>query len=373
MGYKYDYIIIGSGFFGAICAYELNKIGKTVLVLEKRNHIGGNCYTEERDGIHLHKYGPHIFHTSDKEIWDWLNQFTEFNNFSTRPVANYNGEIYSLPFNMWTFNKLWGVVTPEEAKRQIEADKVHFDDPQNLEEQALTTVGKTVYEKLIKHYIVKQWGKDAKELPSSIIKRLPVRFTYDNNYYYDNYQGIPIGGYTQIFEQLLNNIDVRLNIDYLDDPIYWNSLGKQLIYTGPIDQFFNYRFGDLEYKTLEFEFEHHLTNDYQGVFMVSYTDPVTPYTRIIEHKHFEDTGAKTTWIHKEYSVPFSRDKDAYYPVNDKQNNQLYSKYKELADNLPNIYFGGRLAEYKYYDMHQVIKSALTFCGELKQNKHEKHI
>lgn len=368
MGYKYDYIIVGSGFFGAICAYELIKQDKKVLVLEKRDHIGGNCYTEKWDGIHIHKYGPHIFHTSNMEIWNWINQFTEFNNFSTRPIANYNGEIYSLPFNMWTFNKLWGVTTPLEAKEHINADKVYYAHPKNLEEQALSTVGKTVYEKLIKHYVSKQWRKDSSELPASIIKRLPVRFTYDNNYYYDTYQGIPIGGYTRIFDQLLDGCEVKLNIDYFDDYHHWNQLGEKLIYTGPIDKFFNYKFGRLEYKTLNFEFTHLPIEDYQGVFMVSYTDPDTPFTRIIEHKHFEQTNAKTTWISKEYPVPFLKDSEPYYPVNDEHNNNIYRKYKELADRQPRIFFGGRLAEYKYYDMHQVIESALNFTKQLNDER-----
>ena len=362
---KFDYIIVGSGFFGAICAYELNKIGKKVLVIEKRNHIGGNCYTENRDGINVHLYGPHIFHTSNEFIWKWIHQFADFNNFSTRPVANYRGEIYSLPFSMWTFNKMWGVITPQEARNKIAEQSINIENPSNLEEQALKTVGVDVYEKLIKGYVEKQWRKPCKDLPASIIKRLPVRFTYDNNYYYDKYQGIPIGGYTQIFERLLEGIEVRLNVDYLQEKEHWNSQANNIIYTGPIDRFFDYAYGDLEYKTLKFDFEHLDIDDYQGVFMVSYTDNTIPYTRIIEHKHFEETNSSGTWISKEFSVEFTRDSEPYYPVNDKNNNEIYSRYKELGEKLKNVYFGGRLAEYKYYDMHQVVQSALTFIEKIK--------
>jgi UDP-galactopyranose mutase len=363
---KYDYVIIGSGFFGAICAYELNKIGKKILVLEKRNHIGGNCYTENKDDINVHMYGPHIFHTSNKIIWDWLGQFVEFNNFSTRPVANYRGEIYSLPFSMWTFNKMWGVITPQQAREKIAEQSIDIENPSNLEEQALKTVGADVYHKLIEGYIEKQWHKPSRELPPSIIKRLPVRFTYDNNYYYDKYQGIPIGGYTQIFEKLLNGIEVKLNVDYQKNKEYWDSVASNIIYTGAIDRYFNYKYGDLEYKTLKFDFEYLDINDYQGVFMVSYTDKEIPYTRIIEHKHFEETKATGTWISKEYSVEFTRETEPYYPVNDKNNNEIYGRYKNLADELNNVYFGGRLAEYKYYDMHQVIESALNFVNSIKK-------
>jgi len=362
---KYDYIIVGGGFFGAICAYELNKIGKNVLVLEKRNHIGGNCYTEEINGINLHMYGPHIFHTSNEIIWKWLQQFTEFNNFTTRPVANYCGEIYSLPFNMWTFNKMWGVITPEEARQKIKEQALNIENPANLEEQALKSVGRDIYEKLIKRYVEKQWRKPCNELPVSIIKRLPVRFTYDNNYYFDKYQGIPIGGYTQIFEKLLNGIEVKLNTDYLLNKKEWDNNCQNIIYTGAIDRYFNYVYGDLEYKTLNFEFEYLDVEDYQGVFMVSYTDSETLFTRIIEHKHFEETNAKGTWISREYSVEFTKECEPYYPVNDKNNNEIYCKYKKLVDELDNIYFGGRLAEYKYYDMHQVIESALNFVEKIK--------
>jgi UDP-galactopyranose mutase len=284
---KYDYIIVGSGFFGSICAYELTKKGKKCLVLEKRNHIGGNCYTSNKNGIHVHEYGPHIFHTSNKEVWDWINQFVSFNNFTLRPVANYKGEIYSLPFNMWTFNKLWGVTYPNEAKKIIEEQSKHIDNPSNLEEQAIKLVGTDIYEKLIKGYTEKQWKKPPSDLPKEIIKRLPVRFTYDNNYFNDLYQGIPIGGYTQIFEKLLDGIEIKLNINYLKDKEYWNLQAKNIIYTGPIDTYFNYKFGELEYKTTKFEHFELYDDNYQGIAMMNYTDKEIPYTRIIEHKHFE--------------------------------------------------------------------------------------
>ena len=362
---KYDYIIVGSGLFGSICAYELNKIGKNILVLEKRNHIGGNCYTYSEDNINIHKYGPHIFHTSNVEIWNYMQQFTEFNNFSTRPLAKYKDEIYSLPFNMWTFNKMWGVSTPEEAKKKMAEQTIFIENPKNLEEQALTSVGKDVYEKLIKGYVQKQWRKPCHELPASIIKRLPVRFTYDNNYYFDNYQGIPIGGYTHIFEKMLNKIEVKLNIDYLNNKDYWNSLAKKIIYTGPIDRYFEYEYGDLEYKTTKFEHQRHEINDYQGIFMVSYTEADIPFTRIIEHKHFEKTDSDgVTWTTKEFPVEFTRDTEPYYPVNDAENTAIYKKYQDLANQLDNTYFGGRLAEYKYYDMDKVVESTLNFLTRI---------
>lgn len=361
---KYDYIIVGSGFFGAICAYELTKAGQNCLVLERRSHIGGNCYTEERDGINMHTYGPHIFHTSNKVVWDWINQFAEFNNYTFRPVANYQNEIYSLPFNMWTFNRLWGVTHPYQAKAKIEEQSRHVQEPRNLEEQAIKLVGKDVYEKLIKGYTEKQWRKPAEELPKEIIKRLPVRFTYDSNYFNDSYQGIPIGGYTQIFEKLLKDIEVRLEVDYLLDREFWDSQAHNVIYTGPIDAYFNYQFGELEYKTTEFDHQKLDVDNYQGVAVVNYTAKDTPYTRIIEHKHFESTQTSNTWITYEYPVEYTRSKEPYYPVNDDANNEIYSRYLELAKQLPNVYFGGRLAEYKYYDMHQVIERALTFTKDI---------
>lgn len=362
---NYDYLIVGSGFYGSICAHELTSMGFKCLVIDKRNHIGGNCYTENKDNINIHTYGPHIFHTSNEKVWKWINRYVKFNNFSLRPVANYKGEIYSLPFNMWTFNKLWGVIHPHQAKRIIEEQSNGIDEPKNLEEQAIKLVGKDVYEKLIKGYTTKQWRKDPKELPKEIIKRLPVRFTYDNNYFNDKYQGIPIGGYTQIFEQLLNGIDVKLNIDYLKDKEYWNSQADKIIYTGPIDAYYDYQFGELEYKTTKFEHTKMEVDNYQGIAMMNYTDVETPYTRIIEHKHFENSDSSLTWVTHEYPIEYkAKETEPYYPVNDQENNFKYSQYKNLADNEENIIFGGRLAEYKYYDMHQIIESALNKINSL---------
>jgi UDP-galactopyranose mutase len=359
----YDFLIVGSGFYGAICAYELDRKGYKVCVIDTRDHIGGNCYTSNRAGIQLHDYGPHIFHTSNEEIWQWINQFAEFNNFRNTPVANYRGEIYSLPFNMWTFNKLWSVTTPEQAKDIIAKQSSHIEEPANLEEQAIKLVGKDVYQKLIKGYTAKQWKKDPKQLPKEIIKRLPVRFTYDNNYFNDKYQGIPIGGYTQIFEKLLEGINVLLETDYFHDPLPEH---KKVIYTGPIDRFYNYQFGELEYKTTQFD--HHLlegTDNYQGVAVMNYTDVKVPYTRIIEHKHFDPVDTYHTYITYEYPVNYRAGKtEPYYPVNDELNNEIYNRYKELADQEKNIIFGGRLAEYKYYDMHQVIEAALNRVKEI---------
>jgi len=354
---KYDYIIVGAGFFGAICAYELNKRGKSVLVLEKRNHIGGNSFTEDVSGIHVHTYGPHIFHTNDKRIWEWITQFAEFNQFQLNPVANYKDEIYSLPFNMWTFNKMWGVTTPKEAQEKINEQR--FDGKvTNLEEQALSLVGTDIYEKLIKGYTTKQWRKDPKELPASIIKRLPVRFTYDNNYFNDKYQGIPIGGYTQIFEKLLDGIEVKLGVDYLEEKQKWDNIADKVIYTGPIDKYFNYEFGDLEYKSVRWENEYLTSDNYQGCAVMNYTDIETPYTRIIEHKYFDNQNQKTTYISKEFPQEYERGVEPFYPVNDDTNNDKYRRYKELADK-DKVIFGGRLAEYKYYDMHQVVGSSLV--------------
>jgi UDP-galactopyranose mutase len=361
---KYDYIIIGSGFFGSICAYELNRTGKKCLVIEKRNHIGGNCYTENKDNINIHTYGPHIFHTSNEEVWDWINQFVKFNDFTLRPVANYKGEIYSLPFNMWTFSKLWNITHPEQVEKIIEEQSKEIEEPQNLEQQAIKLVGKDVYYKLIKGYTEKQWRKSATDLPKEIIKRLPVRFTYDNNYFNDKYQGIPIGGYTQIFDKLLDGIEVKLGVDYLADRGYWNSLANKIIYTGPIDAFFDYEFGELEYKTTNFEHKRLEVENYQGCSVMNYTDIETPFTRIIEHKHFDNNKSDVSWVSWEYPVEYnSKTTEPYYPVNDLNNNQIYQKYKNLSNNLSNIIFGGRLAEYKYYDMHQVIESALNKVKE----------
>jgi len=352
----YDYLIVGSGFFGSICAYELDKQGYKVCVIDKRNHIGGNCYTENKDGINTHVYGPHIFHTSNEEVWKWINQFVEFNNFTYRPVANYKNEIYSLPFNMWTFSKLWEVTTPQEAKEMIIRQSKHIGEPTNLEEQAIKLVGTDVYNKLIKGYTEKQWKKSCDQLPKEIIKRLPVRFTYDNNYFNDKYQGIPIGGYTQIFEDLLDGIEVRLGVDYFKDELPQH---KKVIYTGPIDKFYNYQFGELEYKTTRFEHFKYDIENFQGISVMNYTDVNIPYTRIIEHKHFEYGDQPHTWVTYEYPAEYKANiTEPMYPVNDEINNKKYSQYKELADKEENVIFGGRLAEYKYYDMHQVIASAL---------------
>jgi len=363
MDKKYDYIIVGSGFFGAICAHELSKTGKSVVVLEKRDHIGGNSYTEEKDGVHIHKYGPHIFHTNNKRIWEWINQFADFNNFRYNPIANYKGELYSLPFSMYTFHQMWGVTTPYDAKKKI--DEQRYDGKvTNLEEHALSLVGKDIYEKLIKGYTEKQWRKPATELPASIIKRLPVRFTWDNNYYFDKYQGIPIGGYTQIFEKLLDGIKVYTNCDYLENKQYWDDLADKVIYTGPIDKYFNYQFGDLEYKSVTWDTMKLNTDNYQGCAGMNYTDGDTSFTRIIEHKWFDDQNQKISWVSMEFPQEYQRGVEPFYPVNDEENNEKYRKYKKLAEMDDKVIFGGRLAEYKYYDMHQVIASALTKVKEL---------
>ena len=362
---SYDYLIVGSGFFGSICAYELNKLGYKICVIENRNHIGGNCYTENRDGINIHMYGPHIFHTSNENVWQWINKFTSFNNFILRPVANYNNEIYSLPFNMWTFSKMWGITHPDEAKKIIENQSENISTPKNLEEQAIKLVGKDIYEKLIKGYTEKQWRKPAIELPKEIIKRLPVRFTYDNNYFNDKYQGIPIGGYTQIFEKLLKGIDILLNTDYFVDKLPEH---KNVIYTGPIDKFFDYKYGYLEYKTLEFNHQKLDKSNFQGCAVMNYTSKNIPYTRIVEHKHFDFLESENTWITYEYPIDYNADKtEAYYPVNDTDNNNKYYLYKEESKKLKNVYFGGRLAEYKYYDMDKVIESALNMIPKILNN------
>ncbi len=356
----YDYLIVGSGFFGAVCAYQLRKAGKSVLVLDKRNHIGGNCYTSNRDGIEIHNYGPHIFHTKDKEVWDWINQFTKFNDFTLRPVAVYKNKSYSLPFNMWTFSQMWdNIVLPEQAQRIIKEQSQHIGTPTNLEEAAIKAVGTDVYEKLIKGYTEKQWMKPCTELPASIIKRLPVRYSYDNNYFSDPYQGIPIDGYTNIFKKLLKNIPVKFNVNYLEDRSKWNSMAEKVIYTGPIDRYFNFCYGDLEYKSTRFEHRHLDCNDFQGTVMMNYTEKNIPFTRIVEHKHFIGQSTDSTWITYEYPQQYTRHTDAMYPVNDSENNQKYESYKKLSESQDKVLFGGRLAEYKYYNMDQVIKSALT--------------
>ena len=363
---KYDYLIVGSGLYGAIFAYEAKKRGKKVLVIEKRNHIGGNIYTEQIEGINVHKYGAHIFHTSNKKVWDYINQFAEFNRYTNSPVARYKNELYNMPFNMNTFHELWGVITPKDAKQKIEEEKqeANIKVPQNLEEQAISLVGKTIYEKLVKGYTEKQWGKKATELPSFIIKRLPVRFTYDNNYFNDKYQGIPIGGYTKIIEKMLDGIEVTLNCDFFEHRKELENIAEKIIFTGPIDKYYDYKYGQLEYRSLRFETDILDEENYQGNAVVNYTEFDVPYTRIIEHKHFEfDTESKKTVITKEYPDKWKKGKDEYYPINDEKNNNLYEKYKALADNDKKVVFGGRLGEYKYYDMDKVIEKALQKVDE----------
>jgi len=358
---KYDFLIVGAGLFGAVFAHEAHKAAKKCLVIDKRSHIGGNTYCENVGGINVHKYGPHIFHTNDKRVWDYVNSFVEFNRFTYSPIANYRGELYNLPFNMNTFYQLWKVTSPGEAQAIINEQirEANIAEPNNLEEQAIAMVGKDIYLKLIKGYTEKQWGRSAKNLPAFIIKRLPVRFTYDNNYFNDKYQGIPIGGYNKLTEGLLKDIDVQLNVDYLDTRAQWNEQAEHVIYTGKLDEFFDYRFGKLEYRSLRFETEVLETENYQGNAAVNYTDEETAFTRIVEHKHFEFGTQAHTVISKEYPEEWDTTKEAYYPVNDESNNGRYKKYRELADDLENMIFGGRLAEYKYYDMHQVIASALA--------------
>lgn len=361
----YDYLIVGAGLFGAVFAHEATKKGKNCLVIDKRPHIGGNIYTENVEGIAVHKYGAHIFHTSNKEVWDYVQQFAAFNRYTNSPVANYHGEIYSMPFNMYTFNKMWGVVTPEEAKQkideQVKASKI--DTPQNLEEQAISLVGKDIYEKLVKGYTEKQWGRKATELPAFIIKRLPVRFTYDNNYFNDTYQGIPIGGYTGMVEKMLEGIDIRLGVDFFENREELQKEARTTVFTGMIDEYFNYTLGELEYRGLKFETELLEEKNYQGNAVVNYTDYETPYTRVIEHKHFEFGTQPKTVITREYPQKWVRGEEPYYPMNDDKNNSLYEKYRELADKETDVIFGGRLGQYKYYDMDDVIEAALNCAKE----------
>lgn len=351
----YDYLIVGSGLFGSICARELTNAGKKVLVIDKRDHIGGNCYTENNDGINVHKYGPHIFHTSDKRVWDYINQYADFNHFVYRPKVNYKGKIYSFPVNLMTLYQIFHITTPEQAKIVLDYWKIKNDNPKNLEEWILSQVGERLYETFIKGYTTKQWGREPKLLPASIIKRLPIRLNFDDNYYFDNYQGIPIGGYTKIFEKLLKDIEVRLNTDYLDNKDFFDNLAEKIIYTGPIDKLYSYAYGKLEYRSLRFETERLEEEDYQGNAAINYTDVEVPYTRVIEHKHFEFGKQKHTIVTKEYP---SNEGEPYYPVNDEDNNRKYNLYKRLMNQEEKIIFGGRLADYKYYDMHQVIASAL---------------
>ncbi|WP_139903761.1 UDP-galactopyranose mutase [Clostridium thermarum] len=357
---KYDYLIVGAGLFGSVFAYEATRLGKKCLVIDRRNHIGGNVYCENIEGINVHKYGAHIFHTSNKRIWEYVNRFAEFNRYTNSPIANYKGEIYNLPFNMNTFNKLWGVFTPEEAKNKIEEQRreAGISEPKNLEEQAISLVGTDIYQKLIQGYTEKQWGRSAKELPAFIITRLPVRFTYDNNYFNDRYQGIPEGGYNVIVENMLEGIEVRLNTDFFKNREELEGLANKIVFTGMIDEFYNYKFGRLEYRSLRFEHEILDMDNYQGNAVVNYTDRETPFTRIIEHKHFEFGTQEKTVITREYPAEWVPGDEPYYPINDEKNNELYKQYKQLAEKEENIIFGGRLADYKYYDMHHVIYHAL---------------
>ncbi len=362
---KYDYLVVGSGLCGAIFAHEANKRGKKVLVIDKRPNIAGNIYTEEVEGINVHKYGAHIFHTNNKEVWQYITQFAEFNRFTNSPVANYKGELYSLPFNMYTFNKMWGVVTPEEAAAKIEEQRQEIKgEPKNLEEQAISLVGRDIYEKLIKGYTEKQWGRPCTELPSFIIKRLPVRLTFDNNYFNALYQGIPMGGYTKMVENMLEGIEVRLNTDYLENKEELDSLADKVVYTGPIDAYFNYKLGTLEYRSVRFETEVLDKPNFQGNAAVNYTDAETPWTRIIEHKWFEFGTQPKTVISREYSSEWKLGDEPYYPVNDEKNGALYAEYKKLGDAETKVIFGGRLGEYKYYDMDAVIAAALAKVKEV---------
>ena len=362
---QYDYLLVGSGLFAGVFAYFAGKQGKKCLVLEKRDHLGGNIYCEETEGIHVHKYGAHIFHTSSREVWDFVNSLAEFNRYTNSPVANYKGEMYNMPFNMNTFNKLWGVITPEQAKKKIEQHikESGIIEPKNLEEQAISLVGRDIYEKLVKGYTQKQWGRRCDELPSFIIKRLPVRFTYDNNYFNDLYQGIPIGGYTPIIEKMLEGIDIRLNCDYFSKRKELETIANKIVFTGMIDQYYDYCFGELEYRSLRFETEILESENYQGNAVVNYNEYEIPYSRIIEHKHFEYGKQEKTVITREYPATWKKGDEPYYPMNDEKNNCLYEKYKALADKENKVIFGGRLGMYKYYDMHHIISEALEMVGK----------
>ena len=360
----YDYLVVGAGLYGAVFAHEAKQKGKSCLVVEKRDHIAGNIYCKNIENINVHVYGAHIFHTSDKFIWDYINKFAEFNNYINSPIAKYKNELYNLPFNMNTFSKMWGISTPQEAKEIIASQiaDLNITEPENLEEQALSLVGRDVYEKLIKGYTEKQWGRDCRELPAFIIKRLPLRFIYDNNYFNDRYQGIPVGGYTRIVEKLLDGIEVRLNTDYLLNKEELDSLADKVVYTGMIDRYYDYRLGVLEYRSVRFETELIETDNFQGNAVVNYTEREVPYTRIIEHKHFEFGKQPVTVISREYSSEWKKGDEPYYPVNNEKNDALYQKYKELADREERVIFGGRLGSYKYYDMDKLIKAALEMCG-----------
>ncbi len=366
---QYDYLIVGSGLYGATFAYLAKQKGKKCLVIDKRSHIGGNVYCDDDEGIHVHKYGAHIFHTSNKQVWDFVNSFVQFNRYTNSPVANYKGELYNLPFNMNTFYQMWGVKTPVEAIAKIEEQKkdavaiLDGREPTNLEEQALSLVGHDIYEKLIKGYTEKQWGRKCTELPAFIIKRLPVRFTFDNNYFYDAYQGIPIGGYNKLIDGLLNEIEVKINADFFSDRKYWESMADRIVFTGKLDEFYDYKFGKLEYRTVRFETDKLEKQNHQGNAVINYTEAEIPYTRIIEYKHFEPENPAyqkdITVISREYSTEWKDGMEPFYPVNDEKNGLLYKKYKTLADSENNVFFGGRLAEYKYYDMDDVIEKCIN--------------
>lgn len=364
---KFDYLIVGAGLYGSVFAHEMNKKGKKCLIVDKRAHIGGNVYTENIEGINVHKYGAHIFHTNNKEVWDYVNSFVPFNRYTNSPLANYKGKLYNLPFNMNTYYQLWGVKTPEEARAIIEDQKKeyqHITEPKNLEEQALVLGGKDIYEKLIKGYTEKQWGRPATEIPAFIIRRLPFRFVFDNNYFNDSYQGIPIGGYTGLVEKMLLGIEVKTGVNYFEDKERLDSLADKIVFTGKIDEYFNFQFGKLEYRSLHFDNEVMEMENYQGNAVVNYTEKEIPYTRIIEHKHFEFGTQKKTVITREYPHEFSKDKESYYPINDTKNQDLLKKYQDLANQYKNVIFGGRLAEYKYYDMDDIIERSL----ELSKNE-----
>ncbi len=363
---SYDVLIVGAGLYGATAAQRLREKGKRVLVLEKRPHVGGNVYTEEIEGIQVHRFGAHIFHTNDKRVWDYVNRFAEFNRYTNSPVANFHGELFSLPFNMYTFNKMWGVVTPQEAEAKIAEQRAAagISEPKNLEEQAISLVGTDIYEKLVKGYTEKQWGRPCAELPAFIIRRLPVRFTFDNNYFNARFQGIPIGGYTAMVEKMLEGVEVKLGVDYLAEKSAWDRMAKTVVYTGPIDRYFAYRFGQLQYRSIRFETEVLDMPNYQGNAVVNYTDRETPYTRIIEHKHFEFGTQPKTVISREYSSEWQPGDEPYYPVNDEKNNAHYEQYRALANRELNMWFGGRLGEYKYYDMDAVIAAALDTAEKL---------
>lgn len=361
---KYDYLLVGSGLYSGVFAYKARQAGKSCLVVEKREHIGGNIYCEDVEGIRVHKYGAHIFHTSNREVWEFVNNLTEFNRYTNSPVANYKGEMYNMPFNMNTFSKMWGVSTPEEAKVKIEEQRSGITgEPKNLEEQAISLVGTDIYEKLVKGYTEKQWGRDCKELPAFIIKRLPVRYTFDNNYFNDLYQGIPTGGYNVIIEKLFEGCDVEIGVDYLKHREHYNCLGETVVYTGTIDAYFEYQYGKLEYRSLKFESEVVDTDNYQGVAVVNYTDRETPFTRVIEHKHFEFGTQPKSVITREYPSDWEKGMEPYYPVNDEKNQELFGRYAKLAEGEKGVIFGGRLGEYKYYDMDKVIESALVMAGK----------